>query len=55
MKKNIIVDRKDKKKVSNLLIMSNNSDRDSKNKLRLLKLINFSFFIKEVILNDLKN
>lgn len=40
-------------KFANLLITSNNSDGDSKNKLRLFKLISFLMFIKYVILNNL--
>ena len=42
-----------KKKVTNLLTTRNNSDGNSNKKLRLPKLINFSLFIRQVILNDL--
>lgn len=42
-----------KKKVANLLTTSNNSDDNSNSKLRPPKLINFSLFKKQVILNDL--
>ena len=53
MKKGIVVDRKDEKKVANLLTLSNNSDDDSNSKLKLPKLIRFLSFIWQVILNDL--
>ena len=43
------------RKVANLLTTSNNSENDSNSKLRLLKLMNFSLFIRPVILNDLRD
>lgn len=52
----VMIDRKvefEQKKVANLLIISNNSDGNSYSKLKLPKLLNFSLFIKQVILNNL--
>ena len=42
-----------KRKVANLFTISKNSNGNSNNKLRPPKPINFSLFIKQVILNDL--
>ena len=42
-----------KRKVANLLTTSNNSDGNSNSKLKPSKLISFSSFIRQVILNDL--
>ena len=44
-----------KRKVANLLITSNNSNGNSNSKLRSSKLISFSSFIRQVILNDLED
>lgn len=59
MKDNIIVvDKKDEfeqKKFANLLTTSNISNGNSNNKLKPLKFISFSFFIKQVILDDLED
>ena len=45
--------KKMKRKVANLLTISNNSDNNSNSKFRQSKLISFSLFIKHVTLNDL--
>lgn len=42
-----------KKKVINLLIMSNNSDGNSNNKAKSYKFISFLLFLKKIILSDL--
>lgn len=54
----IVINGKDKfeqKKVVNLLTTSNISNNNSNSKLRVPKFISFSLFIRQVILNNLRN